>query len=195
MLIVENDRSVVEQHLLAGRLRCPACRDGELRPWSRLPRRMVRHEDHEENLEPRRARCRNCGKTHVLLPDTCLAGRLNSAAVILRGLLLKAGGAGHRAVAAELGLPAGTVRGWLRRFAAVAEAVRVHMTIWAAFLDAAMPAVDPTGSSFADALESLGLAARACSLRLGRRPAASWATRLSAGQLLSNTNRPWPAPM
>ena len=38
--------------------------------------------------------------------------------------------AGFRRIAADLGRPAETVRGWLRRFAERAEAVRSVFTVW-----------------------------------------------------------------
>lgn len=194
MLIVENDRAAVEEDLRAGRLRCPVC-GGELRPWAKVSRRMVRHAEREENFEPRRSICRDCRSTHVLLPDVCLAGRLDSAEVIARALSAKARGRGHALIARTLDRPVSTVRGWLRRFGAMAERIRSHMTIWAVFLDASLGAIEPAGSPFADALEASALAARAASLRLRRRHPSSWMARLSAGGLLSNTNRPWPTPL
>ena len=68
---------------------------------------------------------------HVLLPFWVLARRANGVAVIGAALLAKAAGRGHRAIAAELGRPVSTVRGWLRRFAARAQG------LWVLFLVAA----------------------------------------------------------
>jgi hypothetical protein len=53
-----------------------------------------------------------------------LARRADVAAVIGSALAAKATGAGHRRIAAALGRPAETVRGWLRRFAGRVEAIR-----------------------------------------------------------------------
>jgi hypothetical protein len=72
-----------------------------------------------------------CGVTHVLLPVTALLRRADSAAVIVSALAAKAQrGLGFRRITADLGRPGETVRGWLRRFAERAEAVRSTFTIW-----------------------------------------------------------------
>jgi hypothetical protein len=73
--------------------------------------------------------CPGCGATHVLLPAWCLSRRADEGAVIGSALQAAAAGAGHRTIAAGLGRPASTVRGWLRRFAARAEAVRAFFTV------------------------------------------------------------------
>ncbi len=46
----------------------------------------------------------------------------------------------------------------------------------------------------ADVVEAIAVAARAASLRLRPRPAWCWASVLTAGHLLANTNSPWPVP-
>ena len=94
-------------------------------------------------------------------------------------LLSKAAGAGHRPIAAGLGRPVSTVRGWLRRFGARAEDVRVWFTRLLHRLDQQAGPLMPRGSVFADALEAMGRAAAAGVRRLGPRPQwefASWAT-------------------
>jgi len=123
-----------------------------------------------------------------------LARRVDAAAVIGTALLAGASGAGHRHIAGLIGRPADTVRGWLRRARAGAERIWVHFTAWAHALDPLFPPPVPAGSALADAVEAIGLAARAVSLRLGPRPVWSLASALTAGTLLSNTNCPWPAP-
>ena len=87
-------------------------------------------------------------------------------------MLAKAAGAGHRVIAAAVGRPAGTVRGWLRRFAVRAEGVRVLFTGLLHALDPRAAPLPPGGSVFADALEVLGRAASAAVLRLG--PCSAW---------------------
>ena len=126
MLMVEPDPARVERALVAGELVCPRCA-GVLRPWGGT-RRWLREGGVARRVRVRRSRCRGCRVTHVLLPVRALARRLDLAEVIGRALLAKAAGQGHRAVAAGLGLPPTTVRGWLRRFAARAELVRSHFT-------------------------------------------------------------------
>jgi len=130
----------------------------------------------------------------VLLADVALARRVDTVAVIGRALVATAAGAGHRRIAEELGRPAPTVRGWLRRFRGAAARIVAHFLAWAHRLDPNLGVVEPAGNTVADAVEAIGVAARAGSLRLGPRPAWSWASALSAGRLLSNTNSPWLAP-
>jgi hypothetical protein len=129
----------------------------------------------------------------VLAPRSTLVRRADSAAVIGGALLAKAGGWGHRRIAALLGRPVSTVRGWLRRFGARAEDLRVLFTALLHALDACAVAVPVTGSVFADALESLGLAAAAAARWFGPRPVWQFASAASGGQLLgpalvANTN-------
>lgn len=134
MLIVGVAAGEVEGMLAAGvgprppvAARCPGC-GGELRGfWSgyerslRFSRRVVR-------LRIGRSRCRGCGRTHALLPSFVVPRRLDAAAVIGAALELAAAGRGHRPIAARFGLPATTVRGWLRR--ARTRAALVSARLW-----------------------------------------------------------------
>jgi len=129
-----------------------------------------------------------------LLPDALLVRRVDSVAVIGVALTAAAAGAGHRRAAERVGRPASTVRGWLRRFRAAAVRVATHFAAWAQRLDPMLGAIEPAGSAVADAVEAVGVAARAASLGLGPRPGWSWASVLTVGRLLSNTNSPWLAP-
>src|SRR5680860_980026 len=54
-------------------------------------------------------------RSHSLLPDVLVTGRVDLASVIGWALEAKAAGKGHRPISADLGVPASTVRGWLRR--------------------------------------------------------------------------------
>ena len=112
MLIVADDRAVVEADLAAGRLLCPRCRAGVLGGWGCSRLRRLRTREGERRLRPRRGRCREsaCGATHVLLPDVCLAGRQTAVEVIGEALLAVEG---YRPVAERLGVPAETVREFL----------------------------------------------------------------------------------
>jgi len=193
VLIVSADPDRVETDLVAGVVACPACQ-GVLARWGWARRRHVRAEAGPLPLQPRRGRCRECKKTHVLLPDVVLARRVDSAAVIGAALLGAAGGAGHRPIARRLGRPVDTVRGWLRRTRASTARIREHFSAWAHALDPLLSPAAPAGTALADAVETIAGAARAASLRLGLRPVWSWASAMTAGALLSNTNCPWPAP-
>ena len=189
MLIVENDPAKVEADLAKARVACPAC-GGVLAPWSFARQRHVRGDQGAALLRPRRARCRTCAKTQVLLPDVVLCRRVDAVAVIGRALSATATGAGCRRAAVLVRRPFSTVRGWLRRFRSQAAQVAAHFTIWAHRLDANLGPLAPSGSTLGDALGAIGTAARAASLRLGPRPAWSWASALSGGMLLANTSSP-----
>src|SRR3954447_1953290 len=127
MLTVETDPVAVEERLGSGGLACPGC-SGVLARWGHARGRRVRDSDGGLWIVPRRSRCTGCGVTHVLLPVVLLVRRADTVAVIGAGLTAKATGAGHRLIAALLGRPAETVRGWLRRFAGRVEPVRAGFT-------------------------------------------------------------------
>jgi len=120
----------------------------------------------------------------VLVPASTLVRRAATVAVIGRALVAEAGGAGHRSIAALLGRPVSTVRGWLRRFGVRAESLRVLFTVLLHALDPCAAAAAVTASVFADALEVLGLAAAAAARLLGPRPAWQFASAASGGLLL-----------
>jgi hypothetical protein len=111
------------------------------------------------------------------------------AVVIGAALLAKAAGSGHRVIAARLGLPETTVRGWLRRFGARVEAVREVFTV---LLVEVAPAdrqpPGPRGSAFADAVAAVLAAAGAATARWPVLVTLSpWqaASAVSGGRLLS----------
>lgn len=122
-------------------------------PWGYARERVLRCASRTVVLVPRRARCRGCAGTHVLLRDVALSRRRDEVSVIGAAVEAKATGVGHRRIAARLGVPKDTVRGWLRRFAAGAEAIRVHFARWAFVLAPELGPVLPAGGGFADALE------------------------------------------
>lgn len=127
MMTVSDDVSAVEIDLTEGGLACPGC-GGVLAPWGWARSRRVRHGTGRELVwrrhRPRRARCSACGATHVLLAVSLAARRADAAAVIAAAVEAKvARGQGHRRIAASLGRPPSTVRGWLRAF--TSSAVRI----------------------------------------------------------------------
>ena len=189
MLIVGTDELEVERALLVGELRCPGC-SGRLRSWGFARWRNVRCHGREQRRRPRRSRCVGCAVTHVLISTDTLLRRRDEVGVIGAALLAKAAGVGHRVVAVLAGVPVSTARGWLRRFAANAERVRVWFTVLAHDLDPMLSPIAATVSGLGDAVEAIGVAARAASLRLG--PVEAWwfASAASRGRLLSNTS--WP---
>lgn len=192
MKIVGTDDAEVERALVAGELACPACGE-QLRAWGWARWRVVGRFDAEERRRPRRSRCGGCAVTHVLIRADSLLRRRDFAEVIGAALVAKADGLGHRRAAEVVGVPVSTVRGWLRRFAASCEAIRVWFTVLAHGLDPMLAPIAPTGSLWGDAVEAVAVAARAAALRLA--PVAPWsfASQASRGRLLSNTGCPWAA--
>ena len=146
MLIVCAEQARVEVELVGGLLGCPSCR-GMLRPWGHGVERVLRCAFGDRLLRPRRARCRGCAGTHVLLPGVALLRRRDEVAVIGSAIEAKVAGEGHRPIARRLGVHADTVRGWLRRFAERAERIRAHFTRWAVALDPELGPVLPAGSA------------------------------------------------
>lgn len=187
MVTVEADVDAVERRLVAGELSCPGCA-GELAGWGRARPRRLRGRDGPVWLWPRRSRCTGCRATHVLLPVGVLLRRADTAGVIVSALAAKAlRGVGFARVAAGLGRPAETVRGWFRRFGERAERVRSVFTVWLRAVDPDPVMPDSAGGGFADAVVSIAALASA----IGRRFAlpevspAEAAVAVSGGRLLS----------
>jgi hypothetical protein len=188
VLSVTVDPAVVEADLAAGRLCCPGC-GGRLAAWGHAREREVRMLDGVRSLRPRRAYCRACETTHVLLPAWSVPRRRDGAEVIGSALLDKAAGAGHRTIAVRLGRPAGTVRGWLRTFARRAELVSAGARRWTHAIDAgSLDHTAPAGSPVLEAVDALGRLARACRLQL-RMSASPWELAVTLTGLLDGRPR------
>lgn len=193
LVTVEADQVLVESRLTAGGVPCPVC-PGVLTPWGWARRREVRGVG---TLQPRRARCSLCLVTHVLLPVTVLLRRADAAAVIWTALVARAAGHGHRTIAALVGTPTSTARGWLRRMSTRLEPVRVHFTVVTrrAGVDQAVP--DATGDAWRDVVAAVAAAWLAITSRFGSAglvgtvTAAQVACASSGGRLLSPG---WPRP-
>jgi len=183
VVMVGSDAVEVERRLRAGELSCPC--GGDLGPWGHARERIVRG---VAVLRPRRARCRRCLLTHVLLTVSCLSRRADAVDVIGAALRMKAAGVGHRPIARRLGRPASTVRGWLRAFSRNAEAARSIFTALLVALDPLAGPLPSHPSVFADAVEVVGGCAGAARRRLGVLGAVSpWqlASAVSSGLLLA----------
>ena len=104
-----------------------------------------------------------CGRSHVLLPRSWLGRRVDAVSVIWAALRARAAGSGWRKITEMVGRPASTVRGWLGRFAAHAEPIRVAFARLergvggGADLDRLVPA----GGACADAVAQIGAACAA----------------------------------
>ena len=97
-------------------------------------------------------------------------------------------GAGHRPIAAALGVPAGTVRGWLRRLRSRAEPLRQHAIgelNWLGFYPPGPPS-EPAGSPLGDALNALAAAVDCARRNFGHGPEMTWplAGRLGLARFL-----------
>lgn len=121
--------------------------------------------------------------------------RRDGVEVVGVALTAKARGDGHRRIAADLGRPASTVRGWLRRFAVMAAALREHFTRWAHALDPGHDRRSPGGSDFFDAVEAVGVLGVVAVRRFGPRRAWLLASVVTGGRLLGNTTSPFPQPV
>jgi Homeodomain-like domain-containing protein len=188
MLTVEACADSVERRLAAGGLVCPVC--GQvLARWGYARERVLRGWGKERRrVRPRRARCRGCQVTQVLLPVFALGRRADLAEVIGAALVARAAGAGFRSVAGRLGRPVSTVRGWLRRFCRRAEPVRVFFTVLLAH--AGPDPVMPAGAAdvVAAAVSAIAGAAAAVAARwpeLGEVPVWQAASAASGGLLLA----------
>lgn len=180
------DTAAARYALARRKLRCPDCGQA-LKPWGRARERTVRGLDGElVTARPDRALCTGCAVTHVVLDAGLLPRRAWSAALIGQALVAAALGSGHRRVAADLDVPEGTVRGWVR--GARASAVQLRVTAIGAIVAAGyeMPARWPAGE-LGFALENLGTAAWVMGRRRGLQHTSPWArvNVLTRGKLLN----------
>lgn len=184
VMTVGLDAAAVENDLRAGLLGCPAVGCGAvLGPWGSARERVVRGAG---RLLPRRGRCRGCRRTQVLLPASVLLRRADAVTVIGAALLAKTTGVGHRPIARLLGVPASTVRGWLRRIVKVAQRVLAVFAAVAAQLGTEFTPPAATADPVAAVVELLGALSAAAARRLGG-SCSPWrlAAVLTGGRLLS----------
>jgi len=112
IVVVNLERA--EQTLLAGDMPCPRCQ-GVLRPFGNGRTRTVRGVGADTvTVTPRRARCRDCSATQILLPTELVPRRADSTEAIGAALIARGRGAGYRSIAAHFERPESTVRRWLR---------------------------------------------------------------------------------
>jgi hypothetical protein len=186
--------AIVEQQLAAGELQCLAegCGGVLARWWYGVKRDVVGLDGEATQVRPRRARCRSCTRTRVLLPDTMLRRRQHGAEVIGQAFALAAEGRAWTGIAAELGVAYATVRGWLRRMVRRADLVRAWLLGLLGTLvdDAWLPAGEQ--HPLADALAVL------TALHEQMPPRWPLVARLSRWQLVARLSRsgllapPWP---
>ena len=115
-------------------------------------------------------------KTWVLLPSWCAPRRADAIEVIGTAAAMALAGAGCGRIGAGLGVPAATVRGWLRRLRCRAEAMRqdaMHQLGFTGGL-ADPPLPGPAGSPLGDALNAVAACAHAAITRFGLSRADLW---------------------
>lgn len=176
---------------LSGAERCPGC-GGRLGRWGSY-RRPVRWGAGRGVLRVRRGVCRRCASTHALLPAFLVARRIDLASAIGMALAMAGGGRGHRPIAAALGVPESTVRGWLRRLRARAVALRALFVRLAWELGAAAGRSPPPQDVLAWLVEAIAGAHAAARERLGAGVAEcvwSFSSATSGGAWLANTDVP-----
>ena len=164
--------------------RCPRC-EGPLSPWTSYTR-LVRHRGATTRLRVRRCRCGRCERTHALLPSFLLAYRRDVVATVGQALVGAARGAGHRPLARDAGVPAATVRGWLRR---ARRAAHAHATLTRCLhsLGGQLPRPTARGDPLGwllDAIAAVHQTARARLARIDRCPF-GLASTITHGHLLA----------
>lgn len=109
-------------------------------------------------------------------------------AVIWAALVNRAAGWGWRRITAVAGRPASTVRGWLTRFGAHAEPIRVGFSRLErlAGVGADMDRLAPAGSPVADAVAQIGAACAAV-----RRMGGSAVVAVSAAEVVAACSGGW----
>lgn len=122
--------------------------------------------------------------SHSLMPDVLVSGRVDLVRVIGWALEAKMGGWGHRRIGEQLGVPASTVRGWLRRVGVCGYGVATVLLGVAAMADPAVRAPPVTGP-VACLVVAAHTAARAFG-GLSQQPVDAWrfAVRHCGGRLL-----------
>ena len=181
------DTAAARRALARRRLPCPGC-GAPLRLWGRARTRTVTGRDGQtRTARPDRARCTGCCATHVVLDAGMLPRHGYAVGVVGQALLAAAGGLGHRRVAAQLDMPAGTVRDWLRRARAQAGWLHQLGVSTTVELD---PQLLPTAvqpSPLAQSLDALGAAALAMARHFGLDHIDPWAriNVLTSGGLLT----------
>lgn len=123
------------------------------------------------------------------MPVGTLERRADGVDVVGAALLDRVEGLGYRRVAAGVGRPVSTVRGWLSRMSSNAERVRVAFTLLLHAVDDDPGPLSPAGSAVGDAVAAIGAAAAAVRRSWGNAVVvlSAWqvASALTLGRLLA----------
>lgn len=140
----------------------------------------------------RRGKCRACARSHALIPDFCLLGRLDGVAVIGSGLAQALSGAGMRTVASIAEVPHTTARDWRRRHRKRAPILVAGLAALTVALGGDAP--DVSGDAERGAIEALAAAWSQARERFGSKVVALWRfwSLVNGGTILARaTNPPW----
>lgn len=181
------DTAAARIALARRKLGCPDCRQ-PLRPWGHARERTIRDAGGTLlTVRPDRALCTGCGTSHVVLDAGLLPRRACTAGLIGQALVASARGRGHRRIACDLAVPAGTVRGWIR--GARRSAARLRITGIRAVLASGHDELLAWGRTdeLGGALEHLAAAALVTGRRHGLEHTSWWAriNVLTGGRLLT----------
>jgi transposase-like protein len=164
MLIVDPEIEIVEQQLREGRLLCPECR-GVLNPWAWARSRRIR--GIHKAIRPRRARCSKCRTTHVLLPDTILVRKVDSAENVGACITLSSTGLGYRKISEALNIPESTTRRLLRTVKANAAELAAVLAHQRRQLDPLAPTTSSVNTGTSAIVTQLGAWINALLVRFG----------------------------
>jgi uncharacterized protein DUF6431 len=181
------------REVVVPRLPCPGCRR-PLRFWGWYERDVRVTAEVIRRLEVRRGHCRDCGRTHALLPGFVTWGRLDTVEVIGSALEAMCAGAGMRPVADGLDLKHTTVRDWRRRFAQRASLLAIGFCRYVVAVGDVVPRL--SGAVEEVALGAIRSAWAAAGRRFGEQVVVLWrlANAVVGGHLLStNMDPPWAA--
>ena len=171
------DAAAASADLAGGLLACPSCRAGRLKRWGYGRERAVRLlGGATARLRPQRARCGSCRRTQVLLPSWCAPRRADAIEVIGTAAGMALAGAGYGRIGAGLGVPAATVRGWLRRLRSPPRrCARTRCTSSASSAGSPVRRCQaPAASPLGDALNAVAACAHAAITRFGLSRADLW---------------------
>ncbi len=169
------DTAAARTALARRKVGCPSCGQ-PLRPWGHARERTVRDLGGAlVTVRPDRAWCPGCEVTHVVLDAGLLPRRAYAAGLIGQALVAAALGSGHRRIARDLAVPAGTVRSWIRGARRSAAQLRITgIRAVVAYDQDALPAqVRP--DELGCALEHLAAAAVVIGRRFGLQHTSPWA--------------------
>ena len=172
---------------------CPECRQ-PMRFWGWYERDVRVSADVIRRLEVRRGHCRECGRTHALLPGFVTWGRLDVVEVIGSAVEAMCAGTGMRQVAGGLDLKHTTVRDWRRRFARRAGLLAAGFCRFCVAVGDLAPRL--WGRPEVVAVGAVAAAWSVARRRFGEGVGSLWrfANAVVGGHLLStNTDPPWAA--